>query len=152
MPSASFERSIQVGVPADVCWPVLIDVDRVAGWVSVVSGVTELEHLSSYEAVLSDRFGMFNLKADLSAKVVELEEGHRIRFHAEGRDRQVNTYISVEAELRLDPVEGGTLIHVSGEYKVLGTVATMGAGTIQKKADKILEEFFSAAEQAFTTL
>jgi len=152
MPSASFERSIRVGAPAEVCWPVLTDVDRIAGWVSLISGVVELEHLSSYEAVLADRFGMFNLKADLSVKVVELEEGHRIRFHAEGRDRHVNTHISVEAELQLDPTEDGTSIHVSGEYKVLGTVATMGASTIQKKAEMILEEFFGAAERSLATL
>jgi carbon monoxide dehydrogenase subunit G len=34
---------------------------------------------------------------------------------------------------------------VQGRWNVIGTVATMGSGTIRKKADSIMDEFFSAA-------
>ncbi len=152
MPSATFERAIRVAASPEACWSVLIDVDTVAGWVSVVHAVQEIEHLATYSAVLADRFGMFNLKADLAVKVVGVEEGRRVRFRAEGKDRQVNTHINVEAELRLEPTDDGTVIAVEGRYNVLGTVATMGAGTIKKKADTILEEFFTAAERTFSRL
>lgn len=152
MPWADFSRSLDVPAPPERCWPVLIDVDRVAGWVSIVGDVKELEPLSSYEAVLEDRLGPFTLRADLAVQVVELEEGSKVRFRAQGEDRQVGTHLTVEAELRLEPRESGTTLAVSGRYGVIGTVATMGAGTIRKKADAILEEFFSAAERELSAL
>ncbi len=145
MPSAEFSREIDVDAAPEACWPVLIDVDKVASWVSIVGDVEEIEHLARYRTVLIDRFGPFKLKADVDVEVTDLEEGKRVRFHASGTDRQVNSTIDVEAELRLEPGDGGTRIVVSGRYSVIGTVATMGAGTIQKKADTILEEFFGAA-------
>ncbi len=145
MPSADFARYIEVTAPPEACWPVLIDVDRVGSWVSIVGDITEIEPLSRYTTVLQDRFGPFKLKADVDIEVTDLEEGKRVRFHASGSDRQVNSTIDVEAELRLEPLDGGTRIAVSGRYSVIGTVATMGAGTIQKKAETILEEFFGAA-------
>lgn len=145
MPQAEFARDIEVSAPPEACWPVLTDVERVASWVSIVGAVEELEHLARYRTVLQDRFGPFRLKADVDVTVTELEEGRRIRLHAAGRDRQVNSNIDVDAELRLEPLGEGTRIAVGGRYSVIGTVATMGAGTIDKKAQTILEEFFGAA-------
>lgn len=123
----------------------LTDVYQVAGWVSVVGEVRELEHLSRYEVVLHDEFGPFKLNADLTVEVTDVEEGRSLRFIANGSDRQVSTNISVNARLTLVPAESGTSIEVEGRWSVLGTVATMGAGTIQKKADIIVEEFFTSA-------
>ncbi len=42
------------------------------------------------------------------------------------------------------PVDCSSLHHPL----MLGTVATMGGGTISKKANKIVDEFFAAAEEA----
>lgn len=131
--------------PAQECWGVLTDVYQVAGWVSVVGEVRELEHLSRYEVVLHDEFGPFKLNADLTVEVTDVEEGRSLRFIANGSDRQVSTNISVNARLTLVSAESGTSIEVEGRWSVLGTVATMGAGTIQKKADTIVEEFFTSA-------
>ena len=146
MPSDKFERSLRVSRSPDECWEVLTDVHRVAGWVTVVGSVEEVERLAKYEAVLSDSFGPFNLHADVSVDVVELDEGHSIRFKGSGKDRQIGTSISVDARMELQPEDGGTQIGVAGTWNVIGTVATMGTGTIRKKADTIVDEFFSAAE------
>lgn len=145
MPSAEFARDIEVTAPPEACWPVLVDARKVGGWVSIVGDVEEIEPLARYRTVLVDRFGPFKLKADVDVEVTDLEEGKRVRFRAHGSDRQVNSTIDVDAELRLEPLDGGTRVAVSGRYSVIGTVATMGAGTIQKKAETILEEFFGAA-------
>lgn len=145
MPSATFERTLDTSSTPEECWDVLTDVDRVAGWVSVVSDVQEVEHLASYTAVLTDQFGPFQLHADLDVRVVELDAGDRIRFRAKGSDRQVGTSIDVDAELALAREGSTTRIIVKGKYSVIGTVATMGAGTIRKKADTVIGEFFAAA-------
>ena len=149
MPSAEFERSLDVGRPPAECWEVLTDVQRVANWVSVVGDVDEIDHLQSYGAVLEDQFGPFKLRADLDIKVTDLDEGHSIAFRAKGEDRAVSTSIVVDGTLALQPAESGTTIHVKGRWNVIGTVATMGGGTILKKADTIMEEFFAAAETEF---
>ena len=151
MPSADFARSLEVGRDPAACWSVLTDVERVAGWVTVVGEVRETEHLQSYEAVLEDQFGPFKLKADLDIEVTELDEGHSISFKAKGQDRQVATSITVDGTLDLEPSGTGTTINVNGRWNVIGTVATMGSGTIRKKADAIMEEFFTFAADELNT-
>lgn len=146
MPSADFEQSLEVNKPPAECWEVLTDVERIAGWVTVVGEVKELEHLQTYAAVLEDQFGPFKLKADLDITVTDLDEGVSIAFRAKGEDRQVSTSIIVDGGLSLEEADAGTTIHVKGKWNVIGTVATMGAGTIRKKADTIMEEFFTAAK------
>ncbi|GMQ85292.1 MAG: hypothetical protein BMS9Abin07_0858 [Acidimicrobiia bacterium] len=146
MPSNTFDRSLRVGRSAEDCWQVLTDVQRVAGWVSVVSNVDEIEPLSTYSAVLTDSFGPFSLNADIGVEVLDVEQDRSIHFKGSGKDRQVRTSITLEAWMELEPEESGTTIHVHGKWNVLGTVATMGGGTISKKADNIVDEFFVAAK------
>ena len=146
MPSDRFERSLRVSRSPEECWQVLTDVQRVAEWVTVVGDVTEIERLANYQAVLSDSFGPFNLNADVAVEVIELDEGNSIRFMGGGKDRSVGTSISVDARMALQPDGTGTIIAVDGSWNVIGTVATMGGGTIRKKADAIVDEFFTTAE------
>lgn len=147
MPSATFERNIEVPSPPERCWSVLIDVERVAGWVTIAEDVREHDHLAKYSVVLADRFGPFSVHADLDVEVTDLEENRFIRFKGAGTDRQGGSKIAVEATLALEEHGSGTTIAVSGKYSVLGTVATMGSSTVRKKADGILDEFFSAAAE-----
>ena len=146
MPSAEFEKSLAVSRSAEDCWKVLTDVKQIAGWVSVVGEVEEHRHLESYTAVLVDQFGPFKLKADLDILVTDLDEGRSIAFRAKGEDRQVSTSIIVDGNLALEASGEGTTINVKGKWNVIGTVATMGSGTIRKKAETIMDEFFAAAE------
>lgn len=129
-------------------WEVFTNVSRVASWVSVVGDVDELEHLSRYRASLEDRLGPFRLTADLDVEVTDLEEGSLIRFVADGEDNQVASRIVVRAEVRLSAQNDGTDVEVEGEYEVTGRVATLGSSMIRNKGDKILAEFFTAAEEA----
>lgn len=114
----------------------------------MVGDVDELEHLSRYRASLEDRLGPFRLTADLDVEVTDLEEGSLIRFVADGEDNQVASRIVVRAEVRLSAQNGGTDVEVEGEYEVTGRVATLGSSMIRNKGDKILAEFFTAAEGA----
>lgn len=148
MPSAEFKRAIEVTSPPDECWRVLTDVQTVAGWVAVVGDVKEIDHLRSYQAVLQDQFGPFKLRADLAVSVTDVDENRSIRFTAKGTDRQVGTTITVDAHLAIAPGGDRTTIEAEGRWTVLGSVATMGSGTIRKKADTIVDEFFAAASRA----
>ena len=148
MPSAEFSQSLQVQSSLEDCWNVITDAQQVAGWVSVVNTVVEVEPLETYTAVLEDSFGPFKLHADIKVRVTELVDRKSIRFEGNGQDRAVGTTIGVDARMELEPSEGGTVIRVEGKYQVLGSVATMGGSTIRKKADTIIEEFFAAVDKA----
>jgi uncharacterized protein len=147
MASADFTRTLHVPADPAACWMVLTDVGRVAGWVSILGAVKELEPLVSYTAVLEDRLGPFRLRADLAVEVTELRQPERITLRARGEDRQVASRIAVDATLRLAPAKTGTTVEVAGRYEVTGRVATLGASTIRPKASKVLDEFFAAAER-----
>ena len=147
MPSVEFVRSLTVAAAPPTTWATVVDVHRVAGWVSVVGEVEEREHLARYGAVLSDRLGPFRVAADLDVQVTDLDEGRSIAFFADGEDRQVASRIKIEAGLSLTPDDPGTQIDVAGSYEVTGRVASLGASMIRAKGDKILDQFFSALER-----
>lgn len=147
MPSGQLSRKLEVAGNPSECWSVLTDVHRIAGWVSIAHDVTEVERLKSYTVVLQDKFGPFKLHADMDVEVTDVDTEKRIHFRGSGTDRSVGTTISVDASMELTATDGGTSIEVDGSYQVVGTVASMGASTIKKKADTIVEEFFAAAEK-----
>lgn len=145
MPGTNFTRELTVGADPTACWQVLTDVPRLVSWVSIVDNAVEHERLASYSAVLLDRLGPFKMRADLDIKVSEVSEVSYIRVQAAGEDRAVSSRLGVDATLRLEEANVGTRILVEGSYEVVGKVATLGAGTITKKANKILDDFFAHA-------
>jgi carbon monoxide dehydrogenase subunit G len=142
-----FSRKITVSAPTAEIWPVLLDFRTVASWVSIVGGVEEQVPLERYSALLEDRLGPFKLRADLDVRVTDHEPGRRISIAAAGEDRQVASRIAVSATVGTEPAASGTALSVTGHYEVTGRVATLGAGSIRKKGDKMLDEFFAAAER-----
>ncbi len=147
MAAEEFDERFSVGRGRSECWAVLVDVDRVASWVTAVGAVTEHANLSHYSAVLEDRMGPFKLRADLDIKVTDLSEAESITVRADGEDRQVGSRITVDATLGLVPDGEGTTVTIAGRYEVTGRVATMGASTIRSKANKMLQEFTDAAKR-----
>jgi len=146
MATANFARDLTVTASPEQTWTVLTDVDRLASWVGIVQDVVELSRLEKYSAVLMDRVGPFKLRADLEINVTVVRDGEEVEVEASGRDRAVDSRIAVRARLRLSAAEhGGSTIATEGRYEVTGRVASMGSGVIQKKADRILEDFFSKA-------
>ena len=148
MVAEAFDESFPISRSSSEGWEILIDVERVSGWVSIVRDVTEHQHLSHYSAVLEDRMGPFKLRADLEVTVTSVVEGSRITVRADGEDRQVGSRITVDATLGLEPMESnGCMVTIEGQYEVTGRVATMGASTIRQKADKVLAEFVESAKR-----
>lgn len=142
MASSSFHREIRVSADRGRCWQSITDVHRLVSWVSILRDAHENEHLKSYDAVLEDRLGPFRLRADLAVTVSDVKAGERLHARAEGEDRQVNSRIIIEGDLRLEPADEGTLIVVDGRYEITGRVATLGSSMIHSKAQKVIDEFF----------
>jgi carbon monoxide dehydrogenase subunit G len=152
MATNNFSRTLATTSDAQTCWTVLTDVSRVAGWVTVIGDVAELEPLAKYTAVLMDKVGSFKLRADLAIEVPEVDAPHRIHITAAGEDRQVASRIAIDATLEIKSAgTEGAEVDVNGSYSVTGRVASLASGQVKRKADKILEEFFTQAGQELGT-
>lgn len=136
-------RTVRVAARPDAAWAVLLDVQRVASWLTVVRDVKELEPLRRYTTVLEDRVGPFAMRADLAIDVAADEAARRLHVSGSGEDRQVASRISATLDLAVVPQGEGSDIVVSGRYEITGRIATLGAGAIRKKGDKVLEDFFA---------
>ena len=148
MATEKFNRTVTVNADRDRTWAVITDVDELASWVGIVHDVEVLSFLESYKAVLEDKVGPFKLRADLAIDVVVPEDRRRVKVTASGRDRAVDSKIAINASLELSDVDsGGTSIAVEGSYQVTGRAASMGGGIIRKKAEGVLNDFFSNAEK-----
>jgi carbon monoxide dehydrogenase subunit G len=142
MPKDSFSHSVSLAVSTDEAWRIITDVPTLVSWVSLLSAATTVADLDHYTAVLSDKLGMFSLKADLDIRVLEYEQPRYITVRAEGEDRQVRSRIVVTARVELNDTGQGSNLIVNGTYEVSGRVATLGAGAIRTKAGKVQDEFF----------
>ncbi len=136
-------RTVRVAARPDAAWAVLLDVQRIASWLTVVRDVKELEPLRRYTTVLEDRVGPFAMRADLAIDVAADEAARRLHVSGSGEDRQVASRISATLDLAVVPQGEGSDIVVSGRYEITGRIATLGAGAIRKKGDKVLEDFFA---------
>lgn len=145
MPRTEFSREVAVASSPERCWATVTDVPRLVEWVGIVEHAREITHLSRYSAVLADRIGPFRLRADLDIDVDDVEEPHRIHVVAAGEDRSVGSRLTVDAALQLEGDDTSTRLRAHGRYEVTGRVAAMGGGTINKKATRILDEFFANA-------
>lgn len=149
MPAGSFSRSLTVSSDPEKAWATLIDVPQLVGWITVVEDARELVPLESYSAVLMDRIGPFKLRADLDIQMLDVQEGKHLAIAVAGEDRQVGSRVTVAATLDVVPRDtGGCQVQIDGSYEVTGKVASMGTGTIRKKADKVLDEFFDRAGES----
>lgn len=144
MPSVQFDRELVVGCSPSDAWYKITDAPTVAGWIDLIQMVEEVEPLSRYTAVLTDRLGPFRLSADLEIVVTDLLEPTRVTIVADGEDRQVASRIRVEATMTLAETSEGSSLGVSGIYEVTGRVATLGASMIRSKGEAVLDDFFSA--------
>lgn len=141
-----FAKTIRLDADPDAVWQAVNDVRRVASWLSIVREVRDVDPPRRYAALLEDRIGPFAMRADLDLGV-EAGEGRRMRVTAAGEDRQVASRIAATIEIAVAADGGGASLAAKGRYEVTGRVATLGAGAIRKKGDRILEEFFASASK-----
>ena len=152
MPRSEFHRELSVTSTPEQTWSTLTDVPQLVSWVSIVEDAVEIEPLARYTAVLMDRLGPFKLRADLEIVLTDVEVGRSLKVRASGEDRAVGSRLVVDLILSMEPLDAGTVVVVNGAYEVSGKVASMGSGTINKKAEKIMNDFFAAAGNALGTL
>jgi carbon monoxide dehydrogenase subunit G len=138
-----FSEVVDLAASPDAAWSAVAEVADVLGWIGIVDDVSTVEPGSRYGAVLQDKLGPFKLRADLAVHVRLDETARRIVARAEGEDRQIGSRLTVDVRLEIVRGDGGAAVAISGAYEVTGRPASLGAGSIRKKANKVLSEFFA---------
>ena len=146
------ERDFVVDAARADVWPRLLDVETVAAWLPIMHSVTEVSSGgsgidgSSFQAAFEDRVGPFSLRADLRLEVAGVREPEEVSIRARGEDRQIRSRIMIDAAAHLSgDGPDRTHVHLSGTYEITGRVATLGAGVIRSKANKIIDTFCTNA-------
>jgi carbon monoxide dehydrogenase subunit G len=114
----------------------------VASWLKVVRDLRAIEPMRRYTTILEDRVGPFTMRADLAIDVGVDESNRTLRVSGAGEDRQIASRISAALDIGVRPSNGGSAVDVKGRYEITGRIATLGAGAIRKKGDKVLADFF----------
>src|SRR5690349_17862104 len=136
-------RTVRVTASPETAWSTILDFPKVASWLSVVRDLKEVERMKKYTTVLEDRVGPFAMRADLAIDVAADEARRTLKISGSGEDRQIASRISAALDLAVVPQDGATDVVVTGRYEITGRIATLGAGAIRKKGDKVLEDFFA---------
>ena len=151
------DREFVVEAARDDVWPRLLDVRAVASWLPIMHSVTEVSSGSSgidgssFQAAFEDKVGPFSLRADLRIDVAGVREPEEVSIRARGEDRQIRSRIMIDAACRLsDAGPGRTRVRLTGSYEITGRVATLGAGVIRSKANKLIDAFCTNATQGLS--
>jgi carbon monoxide dehydrogenase subunit G len=136
-------RTAHVTASPGEVWTVLLDFERVASWLSVVRDLREIVPRERYTTVLEDHVGPFGLRADLAIDVSADPVQRRLQVTGSGEDRQIASRISATLGLAVVATATGSDVVVTGSYEITGRIATLGAGAIRKKGDRVLDEFFA---------
>ena len=146
------DREFVVQATRDAVWPRLLDVEAVASWLPIMHSVTEVSSGgsgidgSSFQAAFEDKVGPFTLRADLHIEVAGVRDSEEVAIRARGEDRQIRSRIIIDAAARLsDAGPGQTRVRLNGSYEITGRVATLGAGVIRSKANKLIDTFCTNA-------
>lgn len=126
-----FSKDIEVGRPPEAVWGFLWDVERVATCLPGCREVRTIVTHERYAAVVGERVGPLTVQSPLEIQVLAM--GSTLR---------------VVLDLNSEPHDNGCVIRVSSETLVLGKLATLGQGIIQRKAVQIMEQFASALRHA----
>jgi carbon monoxide dehydrogenase subunit G len=143
-------REVAVPAPVSALWAVLWDVPRMVACVPGCVEARETEPRRRYAARMSQRVGPISLTVPLEVEIVEAEPSRRVALRARGRDPVVGAEISMRVDLRCEPRDGGSALHIEADGQVLGKLGALGHGVIQRKAEDTVDEFAARLARAVT--
>src|SRR5512145_252465 len=133
-------REVALAVPTERVWQALWDVPRMVACVPGCVEAREVEPRRRYHARMSQKVGPIALSVPLDISVTEEAPG-RLALQARGRDGRLAAEVQMSVRLAVEAAGSGSRLAVEAEGRVLGTLGTLGAGVIQRRAEELLQEF-----------
>lgn len=100
-----------------------------------------------YEAVVKQKVGPVSATFTGLVQLSDIVEGRSLRIAGEGKGG-VAGFAKGSADVRLEPVEGGTRLSYDVEASVGGKLAQLGSRIIDGFAKKMADEFFTRFQEA----
>lgn len=138
-----FDNSVDIPLPVDKAWKVLLDVPRIAPCLPGAE-LTEVESESSFKGKVSVRLGPVALAFSGRAKIEDIDESaHRARIKAQGLDTKGRGGANAVVDFELKPSAQGSTVLVQTDLTLSGSVAQYGRGTglIREVAATLTNQF-----------
>jgi len=141
-----FDNSLEVPLPPDEAWQVLLDIRRIATCIPGAE-LTEVVDAQTYKGKVAVRIGPVAMSLVGQARLEEVDPAnHRARVKAQGIDPKGRGSTDSVIEFRLEPAGTGTRILIHSDVKLAGSIAQYGRGTgmIQSIASQLIGQFGEA--------
>jgi carbon monoxide dehydrogenase subunit G len=139
----AFVREMTVSrVRGEDVWPLLRDVDMLAGCSSAIGQVEERKLGQEWSVSLIRKVGRFQMAAPLDVVILSEDEGKELRVEARGTDRKIGARLNVDASMEMDTTDQGDVrLRLRGHYEVTGRIASLGSAIVRRHAIELVDEF-----------
>lgn len=144
-----FDNTLEVPLPPDEAWPVLLDIQRIATCIPGAA-LTEVVDDRTYKGQVAVRLGPVALSLVGQARLEEIDHANRrVRVKAQGSDPKGRGSTDSVIEFRLEPAGAGTRVLIHFDVKLAGSIAQYGrgAGMIQSVASQLIGQFGEALKE-----
>ncbi|PYS11167.1 MAG: hypothetical protein DMG15_18600 [Acidobacteria bacterium] len=131
-------------------WNLLRDTKRLAALIPSVESVTPVD-VEKHVARIVERVGPFRLSLKLEVKIVQAVEPSLLQAELSGADSHGQNRLSgtICAELKRAS-SAGTLLSMDSRVEVTGTLATLGAAPIRRRANELFAQFAERLQGQFS--
>jgi len=136
----------QIDAAPEVVWAALLDPEVLK---AAVPGCEELTGSpeEGFSAVVVQKVGPVKARFAGVVTLADRVEGESLTLSGEGKGGAAG-FARGEARVRLEPAEGGTLLHYEVDAKVGGKLAQLGSRIIDGFARKMADDFFARFQAA----
>jgi uncharacterized protein len=143
------ENEFTVPAPVESAWDVLLDLERVAPCLpgASIEGSDGDEH----RGTMTIKIGPITTRYSGTVRIEDADAGaRRAVMRAQARDSRGQGTAAATITSSMEPVEGGTRVHVETDMRVTGPAAQFGRGVMQDVSAKLMGRFADclAAEMA----
>ena len=138
-----FQNTLNVPLPPDKAWAVLMDVERVAPCLPGAE-LTEIVDERTFRGKVSVRLGPVALTFQGEASFEEIDtEARRARINARGSDAKGRGGAQARVGFSLEPSDTGSTVNIHTDMQLSGSVAQYGRGVgmIQDLASRLIDQF-----------
>jgi carbon monoxide dehydrogenase subunit G len=120
------EERVRIGVDRDRIWPIFSDAEALA---RVLPGCEQLHSTGPnvYRGVLATRLQFLTIRADVTARLLDLEPPARLSLEIDGRPRGLAGGFRAVIPIGLEEDDGGTAVSYRVELTTSGRLASFGA-------------------------
>jgi len=138
--------SRQIDASPEEVWAAILDPEVLK---ACVPGCTEMAGSAEdgFTATVVQKVGPVKATFKGAVTVSEMDAPHAVTLSGEGKGGAAG-FAKGGAKVRLEPQDGGTMLHYDVEAKVGGKLAQLGSRIIDGFAKKMADQFFQNFQQA----